>query len=343
MAAPFVPTALSTPVVNPAMGSTGAPPVSYVSLSEYNFAPTGMTGRTLVPGNTTTANNQALADVIRRASSWADEICFGLDAATKGASLAASLSVETGYLPIVNGELRLPCDYKPIVELVGLAVGSNPSAVATAPATMTSAVRFGRRTIYVPYTAGSVFRSGDQPGYIPTLNTAGRKVYCVWSYVNGYPHTKLAQNVAAGATTCYVTSTDGNGGLFGVFAATGAFPGTNLLVTDGRYTESVFVKAVTANGATTKLTTSAFSHAHTVPTTPDFIPVGALPDAIHQAVILLATSLIKVRGIRAFVMASSPGQHPTQDVLGQAGAANDYQLACDMLHTYGVRMKLARN
>ena len=342
---PYLPTALTTPVLNPATGSTAVPPISYISTSEYLYAPTAMSIASLKPGGNSADQTQVLADTIRRASAWADAICFGADPAAKGVSLAASLSVQSTWTTIKTGELRLICDYKPILELVGCDVGSDPSAVATV-GTLAASARFGRRTIYIPW-CGVPFRSGDTaPSVVPNTATYGR-LYAVWSYVNGYPHTQLLDSVTAAATSCVVEATDGTGGLWGVFPASGAFPGTELTFYDGQNTERVFVQAVAVNtpspGQAT-LTTSAFAHAHTIPTAPDFIPVSAVPSDVHQAVISLTTMLIKTRGARAMEMPRIPGQMPTQkwmnnQVLSQAGAFEDFTIADTLLTPYKVRMK----
>lgn len=343
MATPYLPPALATPIVNSAVGSSGSPPIAYISNSEFSFAPTALDANHLVPGSTATRNAQSLADTIRRASAWCDDICFGVDPAGKGASLAASLSVQSAMVRVKGGSLRLICDYRPIVQVVGLALGPSPNTVTSLTSTMASMTRIGRRTIYVPIgSVVTVFRTGDTPAFMPGTQPAGA-LYAVWSYVNGYPHTKLATAVSAAATHCVVTATDGTGGLWGVFPATGAFPGTQLTIVDQGNTESVFVKSVHTNTPTTgktKLTTTAFSYAHTVPTKPDFIPVTAIPQDVHQAVISLTTALVKVRGARAQVMASTPGGRPTQQAMVQAGALEDYQYALKILSEGGYRIRM---
>lgn len=345
MTAPYVPPPLATPIVNPAIGSTGAPPIPYLSNSQYAFAPTAMNATDLNPGGSPEAQAQSLADTILRASRWADTICFGADPSDKGASLAASLSVEGATVRIKGGELRLICDYRPIVEVVGIATGSGPASLSSLDPSLASLARLGRRTIYIPYGGPSVInRTGDSPAVLPG-GIGSSSVYAVWSYVNGYPHTQLAQNVALNATSCVVKSTDGDGGLWAVYPAATPFPGTELTIFDGQGTERVFVQAVQTNtpspGLTT-LTTTAFANAHTVPAAPDFLPVTAIPEDVHQAVISLVTMLIKTRGVRGIVMPTTPGGQVTQKTkqkLGQAGALTDYELAREMLHDYGIRSK----
>ena len=332
MPAPYIPTAFATPVVNPFVGSTGAYPIPYLSSAEYISAPTAMDTSHLLPTTDAAAQAQALADTIRRASAWADNYCFGADAASKGASLAASLSVEAARFRIKGGELRLICDYKPILEVVGVDVGFAPNAVSSIGPSLASMLIIGRRTITVPFGGGMVMRTNDTPGAVPT-GYRGGSVYAVWSYVNGYAHTQLAADVAAAATSCVVTATDGNGGLFGVY------PGTQLTLPDGVNTETVVVSAVTPGTTTTTIATSPFANAHTVPGSPGFLPVTTIPQDVTQAVISLTTMLIKTRGARALVMPQTPGGKVDRQAFAQAGALEDWDIATGILSKYAIRTK----
>jgi hypothetical protein len=140
--------------------------------------------------------------------------------------------------------------------------------------------------------------------------------------------------VAKGATTCQVTATDGNGGVWGII------PGmTYLRVVDGDVTERVLVKAITPGTDTATLTVSAFANAHTLPDAPDFIPMNALTSGIEQALISITTALIKVRGVKSYVMASTPGSAPAKEVLAQAGATGDWATADRLLNPYKIRTK----
>lgn len=345
MTVPYVPTPNVTPIINPAVGSTGAPPIAYLSNAQYQFAPTAMNVGDLTPGSGRQAQQRALTDVIARASSWCDSICFGSDSATKGASLAASLTVDSATIRIKNGQLRLLCDYRPLVALVGVATGWGLSTLSPLDPTLFGMARVGRLSWTLPYWgSGLITRSGDVSGVAPATWTAG-SVYTVWSYVNGYPHTSLALNIAAGATSCVVNAADGAGGLWGVFPASAPFPGTQLRIVDGATTESVFVEAVAAaspSAGLTTLTTTAFTYAHTPPVN-DFLPVTTIPENVVQATISLVTMLIKTRGVRGLVMPTTPGGTPSQaskEKLGQAGALEDYEIACRLLNDAGLIVRV---
>lgn len=335
MTVPYTPTAFTTPVVNPAIGGVGANPLPYLSNSQYIFAPTAMDTTSLVPGGDSAAQAQALADTLRRASRWADSMCFGMDPAGKGASLAASLSVESVYTRVKANELRLICDYRPIVQVVGIDVGFDPGTVSSIGPQAAAMTRIGRRTITVPYGVGYIAnRPGDTAMNGPHVGGGG-SLYAVWSYVNGYPHTKLVSPVVAGATTCVVEANDGSGGVWGLIPGS-----TQLTVYDGDLTEMVTVTAITPGTTTTTLTTTAFANAHAVPAAPDFVPVTALPPDVHQGVISLTTMLIKTRGARALVMPTMPGGAPSRQALAQAGALEDWKIAEMLLTPYRVRSKV---
>lgn len=324
---PYTPTPFATPIANPAVGGAGVP-YPYVSASQYQNAPTAIDVSSLIPGGSIADQTQALADVLARASAWADRICFGMDPASKSASLCATLSVEDARVPIINGELRLVCDYKPIVQVNGIDVGFDMSTLSSVGSSVAAMVRVGRRTIYVP-VIGTQIRPGDFGSPYPGYALTGRMTV-VWSYVNGYPHTQLSANVTAGTNTCTVLPTDGGSGLFGIIPNV-----TQLTIIDGAYTERFTVQSVSG---TTLTSTANFARNHTVPSGPDFLAVTALPRDVEEAVILLATVLIKTQGDNSLVLQSLTTEpRPTQATAG--GSDADYDRACQMLAPFRVRVK----
>ncbi len=338
MTGPYTPVQFAAPVINPSVGSVGAPPIPYISNSVYLFAPPAMDPKSLnqygVAGNA-----EALADSIRRATAWANNYCFGADPSSSGASLAASLSVESVWTTVKLGMLRLICDYRPIIQVTGVDVGDTPGNTASIGPTAAANLIIERRTIKVPFTAIPMFGPPSDPGFPPGAKPTGGG-YAVGPYVTGTPHTTLASSVTAGATTCVVQSTDGAGGLWGVFPASGSFPGTRLTIYDGSATESVFVTAVTTGTSTTTLTTTPFANPHTVPAAPDFLPVSAIPADIQQACISLTTMLIKLRGARSRDLPREMGgMRPGRTELAQAGALEDWNVATRLLQAYRIPMK----
>lgn len=331
-ASPYTPTPFATPVINPAIGGTGVNPVPYISVSQYKFAPTAMDTSTLEQGGSQGAQDQALFDTIKRAGRWADRYCFGADPAAKGASLAATLSVESAKVKLLRREIRLVCDYKPIIEVVGIDVGTDPSNTVSVGPTVAAMTRIGRRTIYVPLGAASWNVNSTLPNPPPDQPWDGQ-VYAVWSYVNGYPHTKLAHNIAPNDTSVQVTPVDGNGGVYGVY------PGTQLTVVDGVNTETATVTSVTPGTGNNPcvIGTTAFANTHTVPAGPDFLPVTALSEDIALAIIFFTTSLIKTRGDNSLVLDEIHEADQLHSSMGDV--VDDVAYAMELLDPFRVRVK----
>jgi hypothetical protein len=340
MTMPYMPTPLAVPILNPAAGSSGASPLPYISNSQYKYVPTAMDVNSLVKAGDPADQAVALSNRIRTASRWVDNLCFGSSPVARGASLAANLSVESVFTHIKAGELRLLCDYKPVIQVVGIDIGPNPGSVSTIGPALAAMARIGRRSIKVPLTSGGFVngRSGDYAPYIPGSRMSG-SIYAVWSYVSGYPHTKLVNAVNQGDVSCVVESTDGNGGVWGLFPASGAFPGSELTVVDGSNTERVYVQSITTGSGTTTLGTTPFANSHGTVSDPDFIPVTAIPDDIWQAVISLTTMLIKTRGSKALVMPSTVGGKPSAQALAQVGATEDFEIAYKILSRGGYMVR----
>lgn len=329
MTAPYSPTVFATPQINPNVGGFGAP-IPYISISQYNFAPTAMDTSALVPGGTSQDQEQALYDTILRASRWADRYVYGMDAAAKGASLAASLSVQAGFIPLLKGELRLICDYKPILEVVGVDVGSFPGTAVSIGSAAAAQIRFGRRTIYVPLGQNFIFGKNVTSSSLPLSMSQSGKFYTVWSYVNGYPHTSLGASVLAGADTVTLTATNGNGGLYGVY------PGTQLTIVDGVNTETFQVQSLNGNVATT---VQPIANSHTLPTAPDFLPVTALGSDIELAVIFLTTALIKTRGDFSIELQGMEQPNAIKSEVGDV--QTDVAYAMELLDPYRIHLKSA--
>ncbi len=333
MSGPYTPTPLATPVYASSAAAIGATPVPYVSPAAYNLAPTAVDLNHLVPGGDAVAQAQSLYDTLARASAWMDSYCFGADLSETGASFAASLSVESAYARVRNGEVPLVCDYKPVLMLVGCDIGATPQGVSSIGA-LAGNVRIGQRTIYVPYLVGSPSRPNNAQSIAYPSPAAVGRVYAVWSYVAGYVHTQLAASAAAGATTIEVASTDGAGGVWGVV------PGqTRLRISDGALTERVGVTAITPGTTTALLTTTPLVNPHTLPVAPDFTPVTALPRSLEQAAIFVTSVLIKTRGSRALVLPQSPGGQPRAQSFAQAGALEDWTAAERILRPYVVHLR----
>lgn len=323
---PFSVTPFSTTVVAAsAVSVTRRAP--YISPSEYSFAPTAVATNDLVPGSTNQAVDSinSLAQVINRASSWIDQYCFH----TPDGTLAASQSTEQGWIkPRLDGSLAIVANYKPILEVVGVAVGPTPSTLSNLDASVSPDIWVENKIIWIP-TNWPFAGTPNYPAFFSPNYNGG--VYCVWSYVNGYPHTYLQANALAGAQTLVVGPSTPDG-----TSVCGIYPGTQLTVHDGSATEVVVVSSVGsyANGGVTLNLSAPLLNAHNVPPAPDAIRVSALPWAVEQACISITSCLIKTRGSRAMILPTSPGQMANRRALAQAGALEDYEIAEHLLKPY---------
>ena len=335
---PYSPTAFTTPVVNPAIGGMGTP-YPYISVSQYQFAPTAIDTSNLVPGGNAAAQTQSLADTIRRASGWADRLVFGADAASKGASLSATLTTEMDYMDVIRGELRLICDYKPIISVQGIDIGPTMGALQSVGSSIASTVRIARRTVFVPLM-GFIFRNG-QPANSTNPSYPFTKLAAVWSYINGYPHTQLAATVTATSSAIPVMPTDGGTGLLGIIPGT-----TQLTIVDGAATERVTVASLGTTVINTITypvinTVTPLLNTHTLPTAPDAINVTTMPQDVMLATIFLVSMLIKTRGDNSVELTEIGEPRAVRQAPGDQW--EDYSKAKELLKPFRVRIKAGRH
>jgi hypothetical protein len=323
MTAAFVPEQFSEPLVSPDT-ATLFRRTPYISPSEYKAAPTAVAVNNLVPGGSEAEQLGALAAVISRASDWADTICFHRADGT----LAASPSTESGWVtPKDNGTLALICNYKPVLEVDALALGTGPANMENIGDEAAQNLTLQGPIIQLAYGLSSFGPSTTFPA-VPLVNG---KVYAVWVYVNGFPHTSLADSADEGAESIVVApSTPGAGRVYGVYE------GTQLTIHDGANTEVILVTGI--EGLTLKLA-APLQYGHAVPEAPDAIRVSAVPWIVEQACISLTSALVKMRGTRAMVIPSSPSKTsspPRQadsQPAGQVGQT-DYENAERMLQPF---------
>ena len=316
----FVPEPFATPVVS-STTTTLFRRTPYISPSEFKSAPTAVATTNLVPNGSEAEQLAALAAVISRASDDLDTVCFHRADGT----LAASPSTENGWVTSkAGGELELICNYKPILEVDGIAVGSGPQNMSSLTSEAAQNITIDGRIITV--FAGA--RTLGRGSWWPAFPTRRGKVWVVWTYVNGYPHTALAKEAKAEDEAIEVEpSTPGGSAVYGVY------PGTQLTIHDGADTEVVVVSSVER----LKLNLAGeLAYDHALPTAPDTTRVSAVPWGVEQACISLTSHLIKARGSRALTLPQTPGGKgsPPKQAEGQAGAAKDLETALRLLKPY---------
>ena len=315
----FAPEPFAEPVVSPNT-ATLFRRTPYISPGEYMGAPTAVAVTGLVPGGAKGEQEAALAAVIMRASDLVDTICFHKADGT----LAASPSTESGWItPKNNGALALICNYKPILEVDALALGTGPLSMENVGQQGAENLTIEEPIIW--YQGGG---SSGPVSWFPSRPTVSGKIYAVWSYVNGYPHSFLAENAAEGESKLVVgPSTPGGTEMFGVY------PGTQLTIHDGANTEVIVVESI--EGLTLNLQ-SPLMYSHEVPTAPGSVRVSAVPWGVEQACISLVSYLIKRRGSRAMALPQTPGGQAKGQGEGQVGGQQDYKDAVKFLHPYTV-------
>jgi hypothetical protein len=263
----------------------------------------------------------SLAQVISRASSWIDSYCYHRG----DGSFAASVSVEQMMATVKpQGSVSLICNFKPIREVVGLAIGTSSNQLQNVGPQQAGGIVIGEKTINL-YTT---WNSGFPTSYYGPWPSTNGQMLAVYSYVAGWPHSTLAVSANVGDTTITVTPpTPGATKLYGAYA------GTALTIKDGAQTEQVVVTSV--NGLVVTLA-SPLQYAHAIPASPDATVVTALPNAVEEACISVVNVLLKTQGMRAQVLPGSiGGASPTQrQALSRAGALGDFDLAEHLLKPY---------
>ncbi len=325
----FTPTPFASPVLAPNVVSTYRA-ASYITPSWYRYAPTAVSTFDLVPGSTNQASDStfSLANVIARASAMMDEYCFHRN----DGSFSAFVSTEQMWVKVKpSGQLVLLTNFKPIRAVVGVGLGPAASQLTNMDPTTASDITIGEKTIVLPgYWTNGI----TGPSFFTGYPSAGGQILCVYSYIAGWPHTTLAADAPAGATSITVNpSVPGGSSLYGAYGAFSGAPGTPLVIKDPIATETVTL-ASTPTGLTLELA-APLRYAHTIPVAPDAIGVTALPSSLEQACISLVSVILKMQGMRAQIPAALGSASPAQrQAMGRAGALSDWDAALTALNPF---------
>lgn len=292
---------------------TGIAP--YISLAEYIHAPTAVDTTSLVTSGSDTDQKVELGNVIRRATGWANSLCYQILAATLDVQTASDVYVRR------DGTVRVSNAFWPFRELDSFTAGPTPgmSSPVTASADI---VLIGRKVLVVPVSGlMRQYASGTNMGVYGPIGP-GSRVTCQWSYWNGWFHSTLAASVAAAATSLTLTT-----------KLPQAAAGASLTIVDGPFTEVVTVSS-TFTGGTTLPLAAPLVYAHIPGTWPESITVTELPDDARQATISLTSALIKTKGTEAYVLPSVAGTEPSSVSMMQGGGFEDLSIAVDLLAKY---------
>lgn len=262
----------------------------YVTANEFKQAPTGIDVSTLDQTNigNQSAQDSALLNILRRASSWVDTI-------VQQETLEATVNTEVKEVRMSkDGRINVHVDQTPIITLTDVQFRTHPR-IAYQEVDLTSVeIRDNWFTIYDLFYNASL--SPDLMGLGPGAYTADifsgytspyyRKtdvpITIKYSYLNGYTNTTLASSALVGATSITVAD------------STGLVANQRVTIYDGYSQESIVITAINGNVLTLK-NGLLFAHSTSV-------GVSAIPEAVKQATLMLACSLIKDRGSLAITM-----------------------------------------
>lgn len=264
--------------------TTYAQQTPYITVAEFEAAPTAIDISDLVPDGSLADQQAALADVIARASGWADDICNQVLAATVNTERARYRVNRYGYV-------RVPLRYKPVLEVVGIKVGLRVAAMTTF--TDFTNVQVNKYSVDIPAV--------PSVASVPCIWGVGADLLVEVQYVNGWCNALLTTDVLAGATTLLIAPTEG------------VYPGTALRISDGVQSEVVTVASSYVSGSSIPLLApTSFAHATGV-------SVSNLPVQVKQATVLLTAVLIQTRGDDAIILDSVENPTRLSDTYGASG------------------------
>jgi|SRR5215471_515730 len=302
---------MATPVVGV---STPYSPAPYITVAEYQVTPTGVDLSNLMPGGTALEQATRLAEIIARASSIADGFCDQV--------LGATTDTETERIGVNRmGEIFVHPRNWPVVAVTDFRSGSTPSSVSAL--TDLSGIFVDTHGFTVTQPVAGLPTTNQGPLQFGPITIPGQRLFCQWTYVNGYANSILASPTSVGASVLTVADPTG------IYATNG----THLTVYDGTYS-ATGTPAATERGL---LVTGVAGNAITV-SPPLVYPhvagvgVSAIPDAVKQAVIFLTTALIRTRGSDAIVLESMQSGRMVQG--SEDSELHNLTLAADALDRY---------
>lgn len=279
--------------------TTYATRVPYITPGEFRAHPTGVDSAKLVVNGSPAANDQALLQIIRRASSLADGMCGGKILAATVDTQASSYRVQR------DGTLRIPLDWSPIVAVDSVTAGLRPGSqinLEQGPDWFLDG-----RILQIP-------TSFTSPGGLPD------RVYATVRYVNGWANTVLTAPPTAGATSVTLNN------------ALGIVPGMTLSVSGPETSEFVvvspsYVPSVSMTPTTVPLM-SPLSFGYAIGDV-----CTSFPPDVKLAVILLTAGIIKARGTKALVMGSTRSA-PEVEAKSDEVNEQEMQMASEILSSY---------
>jgi len=277
----------------------------YLTLAEYQNAPTSIDYNNLVVGGNQDAQDAELERVIMRASSYMNEYF--------NQSLVATVITETQRTRFTpQGFIALHPNNSPIVALESFYYGSDPNNlnVLNDP----SKAWFESQQIIIPLSTLSATYSSQGPLSFGAIGPSGTQIFTKYTYVSGFVNTTTVTAVAAASSLT-------------VLSAAGIVPNLVLNIYDGSKAEKVTVSSAYVYGSTTVPLTSALVYTHE-----SGAAIGNLPASLKQACVLLTTAFIKMRGDGSMTMAITTSA--TGNAGGETRYSSEIKIALDMIDQY---------
>lgn len=322
-------------VAVPVVGASSQPRlVPYLSYSMFALdARRGVDIANLVPGNAPPPDQQAaLMQYIEAASAQGDEIMQQTLAATYDTEQKQAVIGPDWYITVHPR-------YRPVNSVTAFSYGSTPAAMS--PLASLAGVWVERKRFKVPVGPyGSIpVNTSQGPLQFGGPGLPQQRVFCQWTYGNGYPITYLTASVTAGATQVPVQDT------------TGIIPGNTWLTVYAGRARYRFLAGALSNstdgsgiasgpGNVTISQTGASrlpAHDITVPAMTDpandarAVMVSAVPADVIEGMVYLTRGLIKDPGAASIIGMQTPTAVLARD---PAGAANDIERASQILRKH---------
>lgn len=267
--------------------------IPYITNKQFRLQQTPVNVDNLVPKGTPAEQEAALATLILTASTIVYGIVHQL--------LYATVDTEQDELEVDRwGRLLIHPRFFPILELTDLWLGPDPGSLVQVSSF--TGVEVDPKRIVVTQNVGSpVLTSSAGPlefGGFGAAAASPLPSYARWTYGNGWPVTRLAAPVAAGATSIQVVNPNGINLT------------TPLRIEDGADRE-VLTVAGPVSGTTVPVAPVANAHLVGEAAT-------ALPADAEQAVGLIVTALAKRRGAGALVAGTTANTKSAADPFGAA-------------------------
>jgi hypothetical protein len=249
----------------------------YVSVASFRAAPTWLDSDDLIPGGTSSKQDNELFNVLLRATSWADLYCGG---GTEYPYLGASLMTQNMRTRSNRfGEIKIHPAKVPLQYVSSIYTGADPLSLSPIPNIAQLWIEDNRQ-IVIPLLGNSNFTNLQFGGNV----AINGPTYVELNYVAGYFNSTLASGTYNQGTTSVTMNN-----------AIGLIPGTVFRINDPGSEEVCAVGPSYTQGSDTVPLASPLLYTHTagaVSAPGSLINASALPMAIQQGIISYAVGLL---------------------------------------------------